>query len=87
METESSLLASTTEKAGGDGGVGEISGRIQKTCIDDMKNKRGTENSDIFNVTISPAGDVVEETAGDEGGDAPEEEEKEEKEEGEKCNK
>ena len=40
MDTEGSLLAAT-EKAGGDGGVGEISGRIQKTYIDDIKNKRG----------------------------------------------
>lgn len=67
MDTQTSLLATNTEKGGGggggDGGVGEISGRMEKTCIDDIKNKRGD----------------VEETGGDEGGDQPGEVEEEEK--------
>ena len=45
METESSSLAHTkAEKAGGDGGLGEISGRIERTKIEDIKHKRGIKH-------------------------------------------
>ena len=45
METESSSLVHTeTEKAGGDGGLGEISVRIERTKIEDIKHKRGIKH-------------------------------------------
>ena len=45
METESSSLVHTeTEKTGGDGGLGEISGRIERTKIEDIKHKRGIKH-------------------------------------------